>query len=197
MGEGLIVRRGGSGKTEGSNVWSKNITETETCRVTSSLYDYRYSTAFKINLEGKTSLFTFDYLIGKSIKFKYDGSNYTITINSKTSCAFTDSSGTENKTASWDDVNMIYRISGMGWSKEPTMTKNIDFTITNLIKNAINFVVNDDSSAYPNGAVHTDGYYYELLGHVDSANVMSLSDNALETVQADYRDQIVSEVSQS
>ena len=57
------------------------------------------------------------------------------------------------------------------------------------------FAVDDDPSAYPNGAVHTDGYYYELLGSISSANVMSLSDNAVATVQQDYRNTIETEVS--
>ena len=63
------------------------------------------------------------------------------------------------------------------------------------VKTLLEFVIDDDSTAYPNGAVHTDGYYYELLGQVSSANVMSLSDNALATVQQDYRDTIETEVS--
>lgn len=61
----------------------------------------------------------------------------------------------------------------------------------------LSYVVNDDSSAYPGGGFHTDGYYYELLGQVSSANVMSLSDDALATVQSDYREQITTEVSES
>lgn len=30
----------------------------------------------------------------------------------------------------------------------------------------VNFIVDDNPTAYPDGAVHTDGYYYELLGQV-------------------------------
>lgn len=56
------------------------------------------------------------------------------------------------------------------------------------------FAVADDPNAYPNGAVHTDGYYYELLASVPSTNAMSLSDNALAAVQQDYRQQIITEV---
>ena len=65
----------------------------------------------------------------------------------------------------------------------------------NVVGETVGFVVSDDASSYPDGAVHTNGYYYELLGQVTSANVMSLSDNALATVQQDYRDTIETEVS--
>ena len=65
----------------------------------------------------------------------------------------------------------------------------------NVVGEIVGFVVSDDTSAYPDGAVHTDDYYYELLGQVTSANVMSLSDNAVATVQQDYRDTIETEVS--
>lgn len=67
--------------------------------------------------------------------------------------------------------------------------------VQSLVTSAIEFIVDDDPNAYPDGAVHTDGYYYELLGQVSSANIMSLSDNALATVQQDYRDTIETEVS--
>lgn len=39
-------------------------------------------------------------------------------------------------------------------------------TLNAIIGAIKDYVVSDDSSAYPNGAVHTDGYYYELLASV-------------------------------
>ena len=57
------------------------------------------------------------------------------------------------------------------------------------------YAVADTSTEYPDGAMHTDGYYYELLAQVSSANAMSLSDTALMTVQQDYRDTVEEEVS--
>ena len=59
----------------------------------------------------------------------------------------------------------------------------------------IDHIVNDDLSAYPSEGLHTDGLYYRLLAAVSSANVMSLTNRALENVQQDYRDQIETEVS--
>ena len=62
-------------------------------------------------------------------------------------------------------------------------------------RDIVSFVVDDNNTAYPNGAIHTDGYYYELLGQVTSTNAMNLTDNALAVVQQDYRDQVETEVS--
>ena len=60
----------------------------------------------------------------------------------------------------------------------------------------IGYVVSNDVSDYPENGI-LNGYWYELLAQVSSANVMSLSDDALATVQSDYRDTIVQEVSES
>lgn len=60
----------------------------------------------------------------------------------------------------------------------------------------ISFVVDNSVSKYPSSGTHTDGYYYSLLAQTDSANVMSLSNDALATVQGDYREQIENEVSE-
>ena len=60
----------------------------------------------------------------------------------------------------------------------------------------IGYVVSNDVSDYPENGI-LNGYWYELLAYATSANVMSLSDDALETVQSDYREQITTEVSES
>lgn len=110
----------------------------------------------------------------------------------------------------WSYSGQTFKLNSFNPSEKKftvASTPNINVTATfvysgektfPLIKgDVIKYVVNDDVSAYPNGAVHTDGYYYELLGQVTSANVMSLSDDALAAVQSDYRDTIVQEVSES
>lgn len=63
--------------------------------------------------------------------------------------------------------------------------------------NLIAFAVSNDPSEYPNGGTDVNGLYYELLAQTSSANVMSLSNDALATVQSDYREQIETEVSQA
>ncbi len=57
------------------------------------------------------------------------------------------------------------------------------------------YIVNDNANAYPDKDYGDGGYYYKLLAQVTSPNAMSLSANALETVQQDYRDTIETEVS--
>lgn len=58
------------------------------------------------------------------------------------------------------------------WSYDPT-TKTIItsrsvsriavWAITNPPFASVDYVVSDDETAYPNGAIHTDGYYYEIF----------------------------------
>ena len=90
---------------------------------------------------------------------------------------------TESTSSSFKEERYTYVFSG---------TK----TLKPVIGSIKDYVVDNDPSAYPNGGAK-DGYYYELLGSVSSANVASLSDNILLAVQADYRNQIVSEVSEA
>ena len=180
---------------EGSNVWTKNIGETKNCKVSvASLYLIgNTQTGLKLRLTGDTSIFTFDSLIGKTITLKYSYGTQTVKIESKTKVSYTGYS-TGSVAATWDADALTYSFK-IGTSSTPSIvTNNIDHTITEIDATLLSFVVDDDSNAYPNGDFHTDGYYYELLGQVSSANVMSLSDDALETVQSDYRDTVVQEV---
>lgn len=67
----------------------------------------------------------------------------------------------------YDATNkMIVLSSGMeyetgflstSWSGTKTVTKNKETGVTEV---TIGYVVSDNSSAYPNNATHTDGYYY-------------------------------------
>lgn len=91
-------------------------------------------------------------------------------------------------TISLNSIISTYQTTG---TFKYTGTKTIPLSVNGIVA----YAVNDELSAYPNRAVHTDGYYYELLASAASANVMTLSDGALDTVQQDYRDQIETEVS--
>lgn len=137
---------------------------------------YNINTTIKIESDGSASI---------KVYSGYDGStsNYVGTVSYDTS--------TGRLTV---DITNGSISSGTLTEGDETLSKNVTVSGKTTL---VSFVVNDDSSAYPNGAVHTDGYYYELLGQVSSANVMSLSDDALATVQSDYRDTIVQEVSES
>lgn len=56
------------------------------------------------------------------------------------------------------------------------------------------FIVSDNPAAYPSNGQKGE-YYYKLLASVSSANVMSLTNDALDTVQQDYRNRVETEVS--
>ena len=71
----------------------------------------------------------------------------------------------------------------------------ISATITAHKGNLIGYAVSNNSNKYPNGGTDNDGIYYEMLAQTASVNVMSLTNEALETVQGDYREQIETEVS--
>lgn len=55
-----------------------------------------------------------------------------------------------------------------------------DYTI-NYNKNFINYVVSDDESQYPDGAVHTDGYYYERVSEGITPQMFGCTKMAVDT----------------
>lgn len=132
----------------------------------SKYYDQSY---IEVRITSTTQCYMADYYndITKYIDYTYDGNTGVLTLA----------------------IGAFYTGENITWT-----WKSFNGTIPEVF-DVTDFVVNDDSTAYPNGALHTDGYYYELLGQVSSANVMSLSDNALMTVQQDYRDTVETEVS--
>lgn len=202
MGEGLIVRRGGGvGSAEGLNVWSKHIYLPEVTFTNPSLKLTAPSSSGKACLISDEN---FDLMRVNDYLTFFDGFKSTSSIvnnlvNTGTYLKWTNAT-VYARLGKFDPVNKQFTLS-FDSSTFNNMVRTFVFdgdkTISASGGDIVGFVVNDDPNAYPNGAVHTDGYWYELLGQVASANVMSLSNNALETVQSDYREQIVSEVSQS
>lgn len=155
----------------------KNIT------ITSSEIDFtKIPTAdLKNFFNGFTNGTQYFYLSGSVLVFQINSGYYqsieSITVNSANSVTMVMSSG-------FDGYGTTYTLSYSGKK-----------TVQELSVNTIGFVVSNDSSDYPSAGEHTDGYYYELIGSVSSTNIMSLSDNALMTVQQDYRNTIETEVS--
>lgn len=202
MGEGLIVRRSGSGgKSEGSNAWTKNIKQTATISFASTT-NSGYNNGFNIyvtttNENVKPSK---NDLVGMYFRITFSADNYyLITIKSNTQATLYQSStgGTISGTWSYNESTMLleFQFSGYAFSSGKNVSNRSSKTISGL--SLVNYVVSNNKSDYPSNGMHTDGYYYELLGSVSSTNVASLSDNILKAVQADYRNQIVSEVSEA
>lgn len=186
------------GKSEGLYVWKKYIAENAQCGVT---LDDNISAPngyyiFQILLSGEESIFTFDCLVGKSFSF-FENFTFRIEIISASQAkVYRDNDLLVTGRIVYDDTAKSFYVKNFTVSIGATAVLNSkpNFTITGLKKTLVEFVVSDNASAYPNGAVHTDGYYYELLASVPSTNAMSLSDNALAVVQQDYRNQIITEV---
>ena len=212
MGEG--IRIGGGGKNYGANVWEKkeyipegivadkdytsNLIYVSDKYAQVTLYyssEYTYDKSTGIFTLVKPQSITVDWIsnnsIGTTLKGKYTFpllSGYDVNPTSGTNLVKIGSNAT------WTSDIYKYTKDNPEWYGNFSDQKKVEFVPAHG-GDTVCFVVDDDSTAYPNGAVHTDGYYYELLGHIDSANVMSLSDTALMTVQEDYGDQIETEVS--
>ena len=203
MGEG--IRIGGGGSAEGLNVWAKKeyipelTIKNPTMTLKSGGANYKYIDILDENFDlnrvadvGDWRDF-FDGFVTDSSSYYLEKVNSTFYIHWR---------GYSLTATSFDPLNKKFGISSALSSNAQNITMTgFTFTGTKTFPETggetVGFVVNNNPNAYPNGAVHTDGYYYELLGQVSSANVMNLSDNAVMTVQSDYREQIVSEVSQS
>ena len=132
--------------------------------------------------------------------FTASSTYYSIEFDESATLKFVGSSATETyPTTGFDTTTgVIKNGSGVFNSAYRYLSFSFSYSGTKILPayagDAVGFVVDNDSNAYPNGAVHTDGYYYELLASVPSTNAMSLSDNALAVVQQDYRNQIITEV---
>lgn len=197
MGEALIARRGGNGgSASGANVWQRgNYTPPSSAT-------YKFSFIDTKNVQLNATGVPISDLIGMKIQQSVNQptQNYFIITNATTITRY--SAGSASSTASLTynqstgkltmggSLSFFDPSAGVFAMGSKTVSKAEVFDI-------LDYVVDDDASAYPNNALHTDGLYYRLLAQVASANVMSLSDEAVATVQDDYRTQVEGEVSQS
>lgn len=191
----------GGGKPEGLYAWKKSeIIQPEiayenpqitisikagatTATITAQNFDLTKVSDWSTFFEGFKAIETYNTYPNISGNYLRLNSGYSMQIKSFT--ASSETTGTFSLGSSY--------ASGSAYSSPLSYTGTK--VVQSLEANTLGFVVDDDPTAYPDGAAHTDGYYYELLGQVLSANVMSLSDTALATVQQDYRDTVESEVS--
>ena len=188
-------------KKEGLNVWKKSIYAPE---VTITNPSFKATTKYDKNIVISDENFDLTKVTDYKkffVNFKVSSSCYFDTYNSYTGQLGWYFNGSNAPIKSFEPTNKRLVLETNASSPYSNFTGTFTFSGTKTFPagagELLGFVVDDDPSAYPNGAVHTDGYYYELLGQATSANVMNLSDNAVMTVQSDYREQIVSEVSQS
>lgn len=178
---------------EGDYVWKKyDVGDTLTCDVALSSVTITGNTKTNLvfELTGDTSIFTFKSLIGKTIALNYSYATLTITILSETDISYvrSDTGATSTLTNStWDSDTLTYSFS-IGTTSVPTIvSNNLDHTITEtVIEDFVDFVVSDDESAYPDGAVHTDGFWYEMVSESAIAFGEVTLTSASETITVEH-----------
>ena len=159
MGEGLIVRRGGSGagKSEGQYVWKKyefyNITAVETSYA---------PVVFKVTAEvGDLSKVDETFFDGWTLT-RSTGA-YHILYGDGTGRRVGSTGTASNITWTYNPNEQTININ-YSWSSASSST-TVQYNIPPAY---ISFAVSDDSMAYPNGG-KKDGYWYELYYGGDSA----------------------------
>lgn len=202
MAEGIRI---GGGKNYGANVWRRLFTKpamTTTISIASATYDSTNKvftwTLESSNADYPVSDLTADDLVGLYVygrpstpyNFMYFQLGENGIVEYKIGSGSFSNKGTYIYNPSTGEVTLT--LTKEAWPEANWTGNTVTVTREEIPKD---YIVNDDSSVYPNGDFHTDGYYYELIGSISSANVMSLSDTALMTVQQDYRDTIETEVS--
>lgn len=196
------------GKTEGLNAWKKSLevqpeisvkNPTLTIKCYMETYTEVYITSNVINFTKIEDFMAFldgfsaasgasypkivkGYTGGYIVRIDFN-SGYTvyvekINVNSASKITLVLQSG-----YSWNGYDTNYALSYTGVKK-----------IQSQILETAGFVVNDDASKYPSGAMHTDGYWYDLIGQVSAANAYGLNDALLETIKDDTVDEITAEV---
>lgn len=151
-----VIVKGGGGKSSGLYVWGKYDKRGFTGAVTTD--DTGFTITLK-SLDGDSefrNLFTTDYLIGAVINLTVDATNdVTFTLKAD---GLVDS---DVAIESWslDETTKIMTVissSIYGVELAPTISSA-------YFNHFVDYVVSDNETAYPDGATHTDGFYYEIF----------------------------------
>lgn len=160
-------------QNSGQYVWKKyegyivNLTQTTTgSNPTSFRVDGR------IIGNGNTDFSNVSCIVG--LRFK-DSFNHILEFLTETTVRHCNTDGTtKDYTFTWDSANSIIRIP-VSWGQAHVFTEQKVFDV-------VDFVVSNDAEAYPNGAVHTDGYWYELVGEgFDFEKIFNITQTAVNT----------------
>lgn len=167
MGEGLIVRRGGSGgKSEGLYAWKKQIYQESTISFANKIQDggNNYFTVY-VTTSNPDVKPTSNDLVDMTFRLTYSGSYYLITIKSSGNATLYISDTGKTNYGSWtyDESTMLLEctFNGYGFSAGTSIKKQSSKTISRL--GLVSYVISDNQSDYPSGGMYTDGYYYTLL----------------------------------
>lgn len=155
----VIVKGGGGGKSSGLYVWKKYDKREFRANVNA------ISTGFTLSLfnphsgdyVGDFSFVDEDYLIGTVINLNVEYTDVTLTLslNNKVYC----------QSASIDSWSYSKTTKTITFNSSDICGESIILTLnTANFNHFLSYVTANDISKYPNSAVHTDGYYYELYG---------------------------------
>lgn len=172
---GILGNFPGGGKNNGKYVWSKctqttfyvehnSIISTKTIVYDSATHQtIQLYTGSKYTFDESTGNFTIvnptivDVSYGGS--YSFSASNKLFTIGSPTSSVMFKSGSNSNlqRTHVYNDASGVYVQGGSSGTYRYTYYSSLSYNLFNTI----GYVVSDNENAYPNGAVHTDGYAYD------------------------------------
>lgn len=154
----LSVKGAGGGKPEGQYVWEKYNIITYPDLTMTVLSSENSSTVIQVSSDDvDLSAVDSSYFIGYSGNLPSGGSEHIITFTTATDVHIL-WSGTNNLDTTFTYDSSTARITiANPWNGTPTDT------FTKEIKEFIGYIVADDEDKYPNGAFHSDGYWYEKI----------------------------------
>lgn len=203
MGE--AIKLGGGGLKEGNYVWEKytdnpddyaQIVFSNPRLITTTNWSDRHWLFDLSSSDSRYDISNFkvEELIGKSITMIITGAGayhtFTFKENNVVSKYMSNNGSTVQSKYYYDEEAHILKIIEASGEYNSFTYPTIRYYIGKLI----NFVINNNPDAYPARGYGLFGYYYILLAAAASANVMNLTNDALETVQQDYRNRIEEEV---
>lgn len=199
---------GGAGKSNGANAWRRLLTKPAATATISPKSISQNSTGNTMTIVLKTSNskypvsdVTAEQLVGLTVKGRASSDkkymHVQLAANNTVKAGYQEVSGsvTFSYTGSYTYDPSTGTVTAVCGSFDKASYSAVTNVTVSRDEIPLDYIVDDDPTAYVSGAFNDDGYYYELIGQISSANVMSLTNDALETVQQDYRNQIETEVS--
>ena len=167
-----MVIQGGS--NSGQYAWKKFIRESGIKNISAQITGtYVYPSTIRITSNNSSlpvSKLTRDDLVGLKIYPTEDGNGVLSLESDKYYYKYPSNYGRFNGNWSWSSSTGEITLSNVNttdyaqyWKPNPTGYKDITKDVETIVENFIGYVVSDDSSAYPNNATHTDGYYYTQI----------------------------------
>ena len=184
----------------GNNVWEKSIHIPSEMKITET----EVSNVVTTSGTGRDTPITFYY----ADSYTYANGTYTLVsaknLNSSPN-GFSSNSATlkgkyftkNHKTSDTeiykytDSSSGTYEYKNSSYYIKVNKPLKVEHVITPEVHDVQCYIVDDNQYAYPDENYDSDGYYYVLLAHIESTNIMRLSNGAYEQVEAGVIDEIV------